>query len=104
MVRSICFGDDASMICVGSAKDKGEKNIILANEIKDKSLFYNTDDFKTIDFIQNLLQEEKFKCISNRLKENNMLSGYNYIASWKTGYRKNRNGLSDGKANTTQYL
>lgn len=82
------FGDDASMICVGSAKDKGEKNIILANEIKDKSLFYNTDDFKTIDFIQNLLQEEKFKCISNRLKENNMPSGITILLHGKPGTGK----------------
>jgi AAA+ superfamily predicted ATPase len=82
------FGDDACMICVGSSKDISNKHIIFANDIKDKSLFYNTADLPTIDFIQNLLQEEKFKSISNRLKENNMPSGITMLLHGKPGTGK----------------
>lgn len=82
------FGDDACLICVGSAKDKANKHIIFADDIKDKSLFYNTADLPTIDFIQNLLQEEKFKNISNRLKENNMPSGITILLHGKPGTGK----------------
>lgn len=82
------FGDDASMIHIGSTRDIADKHIILADNIIDKSLFYNAPDLQTIDFIQNLLDNEKFKSISNRLQENNMASGVTILLHGKPGTGK----------------
>jgi SpoVK/Ycf46/Vps4 family AAA+-type ATPase len=55
---------------------KCKKDFIIAASIAQKKLFYNEEQNRQIEELTNLLQEENFKNIQNRLEESGMRKGF----------------------------
>ena len=57
-------------------KPLNKKYFILQDSIADKKLFYNENERKQIEQLSNLLKQENFDDIRNRLAENGMRQGF----------------------------
>ncbi len=82
------FGEDARMIYVGGSDSAKKDNIIDAEQIKEKELFYNSSDLPTVRFIHDLLLKDKYLTIKERLKANNMPHGVTILLHGKPGTGK----------------
>ena len=69
--RKLVLGDKAFLF----EDSLNDKNLIRADSIKEKTLFYSEDNQKEISRLKNALQEEKLKGIQQRLKDDGLPVG-----------------------------
>ena len=69
--RKLVLGDKAFLF----EDSLNDKNLIRADSIKEKTLFYSEDNQKEINRLKNALQEEKLKGIQQRLKDDGLPVG-----------------------------
>ena len=69
--RTILFEDDVKFFLPQKKAD--QKDIILATNIIEKQLFYNEKERKNLEFLTDLLRQENYNSVMNRMKDIGML-------------------------------
>ena len=69
--KKLAFGDKAFLF----EDSINDKNLIKADDIKEKKLFYSEENQKEIDRLKNALQEDRLKKIQQRLHDDNLPVG-----------------------------
>jgi AAA+ superfamily predicted ATPase len=72
----------------GSIEKKYQKNLILHNSIRSKTLFYNEGETKSIQKLIFLLKEENYNRVQERLYDNGMRKGFACLFSGAPGTGK----------------
>ncbi|MCR5014515.1 MAG: ATP-binding protein [Bacteroidales bacterium] len=74
-------------------KDEEHANVIYAQSITPKTLFYSAEDQKQIETLQNLLDEQQLQGIRQRLEEAHMRKGFNCLFYGTPGTGKTETAL-----------
>lgn len=88
-----CFSEDIQEILNQELKIQVEKidnrkGLLLFDEIKEKSMFFNDNENRKLNELSSLLNEENFRNIQNRLSSNNLRSGFACLFSGFAGTGK----------------
>ncbi|MFZ4740876.1 MAG: ATP-binding protein [Bacteroidales bacterium] len=74
-----CFlGEEKNIFFSENAKLE-DKEMMYPVSISEKKMFYNSKEAKQIEELRNMLSNENYKMIKERLKENNMLSAFTVL-------------------------
>jgi AAA+ superfamily predicted ATPase len=71
------FGEDQNLFNYRENKDK--KDLILSSGISEQKLFFNEKEEKNIDFLTDLLRQDNYNSVVNRLKDMGMKQGFTVL-------------------------